>query len=414
MGWIDKILRREIQEVRASPENPSVSVSDFSAVSTYFPAGSSSVSVTDDTVLGFSAVFAGIRIISEAIASLPLQVYERTTEGKVLASEHPLYNLLHNSPNPNMTSFIFRETMMANTIRGGNSYAKIIRKGSQDVVELEFLDPATVEPKMNGKKLVYKVDGQDLSADKILHISGLGFDGIKGKSLLDVARENIELALSAQKFGANYFKNGANLSGVIEHPARLSSEAATRLRNSWNAKYSGINNSHSTAILEEGAKFTKIGSTPNESQFTETRKFMVTEMARLLLIPPHKLADLEKASFSNIEQQSIDFVVYCIRPWLVRWEQEMNRKLFKVAENGRYFVEFNLSGLLRGDSAARGEFYLKMLQNGVFSINDVRSLENMNAVAGGDEHFVQLNMIPLSKAVEYAESVINKPSAPAA
>lgn len=408
MGWFNKVLGREVQEVRASPENPSVNVSEFANVSTYFPAGGPSVSVTEDTVLGFSAVFAGIRIISEAIASLPLQVYERTKEGKVLASEHPVYNLLHNSPNLNMTSFIFRETMMANTIRGGNSYARIIRKGSQDVMELEFLDPSTVEPKMNGKKLVYKVDGQDLAADKILHISGLGFDGIKGKSLLDVARENIELALSAQKFGVNYFKNGANLAGVIEYPTQLKDGAAKRLRESWNAKFSGLNNSHSTAVLEEGAKFVKIGSTPNESQFTETRKFMVTEMARLLLIPPHKLADLEKASFSNIEQQSIDFVVYCIRPWLVRWEQEMNRKLFKLSDNNRFFCEFNLSGLLRGDSTARGEFYLKMLQNGVFSINDVRSLENMNAVAGGDEHFVQLNMIPLSKAVAYADSIISK------
>lgn len=414
MGWFDRILRREVQEVRASPENPSVSVSDFGAVSTYFPAGSSSISVTTDSALTFSPIWAGVRIISEAVASLPLSVYERTKEGKVLAPEHSLHNLLHNSPNPVQTSFSFRETMQANTTLNGNGYALIIRNGAQDVLELEYLDPAKVEVKLVDKRLVYTVDGKAVTADKILHISGLGFDGVKGKSVIDIARENIELALSQKKFGINFYKNGANLSGVIEYPTKLTKEAADRLRNSWNAKYSGLNNSHSTAVLEEGAKFTRIGSAPGEAQYTEILNFLVTEVARLLLIPPHKLADLTKSSFSNIEQQSIDFLVHCLRPWLVRWEQEMNRKLFKEADKGRFFVEFSMEGLLRGDSAARSAFYREMLNTGVFCINDVRKLENMNTIPGGDEHFVPLNYIPLSKAVQYADTIINNPTTPAA
>lgn len=357
---------------------------------------SAGVHVNEDSAMRFSAVWGAVRILSETIASLPLNVYKKTDAGKEIDREHPIYKLLHSEPNGFMTSFIFREVLMSHVSLWGNHYSLIVKK-KQRPVELIPLHPTEVEPVLLKNKLYYKVDSENVRGtydyEDILHIPGLSFDGIKGKSPITYARENIGLGLAAEKFGANFFGNGANLSGVLEHPATLSDAAQGRILKSWNSKYSGINKSHKTAVLEEGMKYTRIGIPPQDSQFIETRKFSINEIARIFRIPPHMLADLEKSSFSNIEQQSIEFVIHTIRPWVVRIEQEINRKLFWEVEKGVNFAEFNLNGLLRGDAEARGSFYNTMFMIGAMSPNDIREFENLNKIDGGEKYYVPLNMI---------------------
>lgn len=360
--------------------------------------------VNSDSAMTFSAVYACVRVLSESIASLPLPVYERLEKGKRRASDHYLYKLLHDVPNSEMTSFTFRETAMNHLLLEGNFYAEKEFDGGGRVVGLWPLNPhKTWCERINGelkyKSILPNGNQAVFHKDQIFHIPGMGFDGIKGYNPIRLAREAIGLGLAAEEYGARFFGNGAKPGGALEHPATLSDGARENLRESWNEMHQGLDKQHRIAILEEGMKYTQIGIAPEEAQFLETRKFQVTEVARFFRVPPHMLADLERATFSNIEQQSIDFVTHSLRPWLVRWEQAINIELFGLDSN-RYFAEFVVDGLLRGDIKSRYEAYAIGVQNGFLSANDISEMENRNPIENGDVYLVPLNMIPVEQLTD--------------
>jgi HK97 family phage portal protein len=371
----------------------------------------SGVTVNENTALKSTAVFACVRILAETVASLPLPVYRRLPGGgKERATDHYLYPLLHDQPNPEMTSFEFRETLMGHLALWGNAYAEIQRNGAGEVVALWPLRPDRMRVSRDDQGLQYKYTLPDgttavLRQRNIMHIRGLSGDGLVGYSPIRMAREAIGLALATEEFGARFFGQGSRPSGVLEHPGKLSKEAKENLRESWERMHSGLSGAHRIAILEEGMKWTQIGIPPEDAQFLETRKFQVTEIARIFRIPPHMLADLERATFSNIEHQSIEFVVHTIRPWLVRWEQAFKRDLFLPGEREIYFAEFLVDGLLRGDIESRYRAYATARQWGWMSANDVRELENMNPIPGGDVYLIPLNMVPAGSAGEAQRSI---------
>jgi HK97 family phage portal protein len=306
-----------------------------------------------------------------------------------------------------MTSFVFRETLMSHLLLWGNAYAQIIRDGRGQVIALYPLlpDKMTVDRAAGGEIIYqYRTDRglYSLRREEVLHIPGLGFDGLIGYSPIATAKNAIGMAIATEEYGASFFANGANPGGVLEHPGVV--KDPKRVRESWNAVYQGSSNAHRVAVLEEGMKFQAIGIPPEQAQFLETRKFQINEIARIFRVAPHLLADLEKSSFSNIEQQSLEFVKYTLDPWVIRWEMAIQKALFSTAEKKQYFVRFNLDGLLRGDYASRMQGYATGRQNGWLSSNDIRELENMNLIPaelGGDLYLVNGNMLPLSQAGQF-------------
>ncbi len=379
---------------------------------TFMMGGSTSgKSVNERSAMQMTAVYACVRILSEAIAGLPLHMYRyRDDGGKEKATEHNLYHLLHDEPNPEMTSFVFRETLMTHLLLWGNAYAQVIRNGKGEVLALYPLMPSrmSVDRSKDGRIVyIYSRDqseanaGKDsqvvLTSDDVLHIPGLGFDGLVGYSPIAMAKNAIGMAIACEEYGARFFANGASPSGVLEHPGTL--KDPKRVRDSWNAAYGGTSNAHKVAVLEEGMKYVPISISPNEAQFLETRKFQIDEIARIFRVPPHMVGDLEKSSFSNIEQQSLEFVTYTLSPWMVRWEQSLFRALLSKEEKDRYFFKFNVDGLLRGSYHERMQGYSVGIQNGFMSPNDVRQLEDLDLIPdelGGNRYMVNGNMVDLA------------------
>lgn len=359
---------------------------------------SSGIDVTADSALTVAAVYAAIRIISEAIASLPLDTLSLTTGGaKIKLFQHPTYSVLHDAPNEEMSSYKFRETMQAHTLLRGNGYAEIVRNGRGVTTEMWIMDPRAVKPVRIDKKLMYEVrliNGQkvDLPPERVLHISCLG-DGMIGWSPIRLARESIGLGLATERFGARFFGAGAIPGFVLQHPGELTDLARDNLRRGWMTKHGHHDSSHSLAILEEGMTAEKIGIPPEDAQFLETRKFQVVEVARWYNVPLYMLADLERATFDNIEQQKIDFWTNTMRPWLVNWEQELNRKLFP---RGDAFAKFNISGALRGDLESQYKAFAIGRNWGWLSVNDIRLLLDMDPLEPdiGDQYLNPLNMVP--------------------
>lgn len=372
----------------------------------YFGTSGSGKSVTAQTAIQLSTVYACVRVISETVASLPLGVYEATNDGNLKAGDHPLYRLIHDEPNAEMTSFVFREVMLAHLLLYGNSYSQIIRSGKNTVVGLYPLLPDHMDVDRDSKgNLTYTYTTSDgktvvIKPQDILHIPGLGFDGIIGYSPIALEKNAIGLGIASEEYGSKFFSNGARPSGILTHPNTVKNPKA--VRESWNSAYGGSSNSNRVAILEEGMTFTPLSIPNNEAQFLETRKFQVDEICRIFRVPPHLVGNLEHATFSNIEHQSIDFAVHTIRPWLIRIEQSMNRALFTDQEKGRFYVQFNIDGLMRGDYKSRMEGYAIARQNGWMSANDIRALENQNPIPkeeGGDAYLVNGNMIPITTAM---------------
>lgn len=398
-----------IFKARDKPTN-STSGSAFS----FFMGGSlAGKRVNERTSMQMTAVYSCVRILSEAVASLPLHVYRYTESGsKEKALDHPLYFLLHDEPNPEMTSFLFRETLMTHILLWGNAYCQIIRNGKGEVIALYPLMPDRMEVDRDSEgKLYYQytmVQGDPktmkgtvvkLLPTDVLHIPGLGFDGLVGYSPIAMAKNAIGLAIAAEEYGSKFYANGAAPSGVLEHPGVI--KDPSRVRESWVNTFGGSANSNKVAVLEEGMKYTPISINPSDAQFLETRKFQINEIARIFCVPPHMVGDLEKSSFSNIEQQSLEFVKYTLDPWVVRWEQGIKRALLSFDEKKEYFVKFNVDGLLRGDYQSRMNGYAVGRQNGWMSANDIRELENLDRIpedAGGDLYLVNGNMLPLSEA----------------
>ena len=390
MGIISRIFRS-----RDAPKNATAG----SGYSFMLGSSASGKSVNERSAMQITAVYSCVRILSEAIASLPLHLYKYTDTGTAKATDHLLYFLLHDEPNKEMTSFVFRETLMTHLLLWGNAYAQIIRNGKGEVLALYPLMPdrMNVDRDESGNIVYeYMVSQEDapinsgstvkLSPSEVLHIPGLGFDGTIGYSPIAMAKNAIGLAIATEEYGSKFFANGAT--------------EPERVRESWNKGFGG-ENKHKVAILEQGMKYTPISISPNEAQFLETRKFQIDEIARIFRVPPHMIGDLEKSSFSNIEQQSLEFVKYTLDPWVVRWEQSIKRTLLLPDEKGSYFAKFNVDGLLRGDYQSRMNGYATARQNGWMSANDIRSLEQQDLIPdeeGGNLYLINGNMLPLKQA----------------
>jgi HK97 family phage portal protein len=366
----------------------------------------SGVQVDELRALQTSAVYACVKILAETVASLPLHLFKKGKGGKSeMAEQHPLFSCLYEMPNDEMTSFEFREMMMTSLLLWGNAYARKIRKNGH-VTELWYLKPQlmTVERDTQTGRIKYTYSDDitnqtyEYKPEQIFHIKGLSLDGVTGLSPISQAREAVGLSLATEEYGAKFFGNGARPGGVLEHPGIL--KDPEKLRESWNKVYQGTRNSHKVAVLEEGMKYHTIGIAPEDAQFLETRKYQVNEICRIFRVPPHLVGDLERATFSNIEHQSIEFVQHTIRPWLVRWEQAISRSLLDEKERLLYFSRFNVDGLMRGDYKSRMEGYAIGRQNGWLSANDIRHLEDLPPIPkeqGGDAYLVNGNMTAVSK-----------------
>ena len=404
MGMFSGLFRS-----RDKPQNSTAGT----AYSFYLGGTTSGKTVTERSAMQMTAVYSCVRILAEAVAGLPLHLYRYNADGgKEKAIDHPLYLLLHDEPNPEMSSFVFRETLMTHLLLWGNAYAQIIRNGKNQVVALYPLMPnkMSVDRDENGKLYYTYYRGSDeairdrqyavkLQPSDVLHIPGLGFDGLVGYSPIAMAKNAIGMAIACEEYGAKFFANGAAPGGVLEHPGTIKDPA--RVRESWQHTFGGSGNANKVAVLEEGMKYTPIGISPEQAQFLETRKFQINEIARIFRVPPHMVGDLEKSSFSNIEQQSLEFVKYTLDPWLVRWEQSIYRTLFTESEKKELFVKFSVDGLLRGDYATRMSGYATARQNGWMSANDIRELENLDRIPaeeGGDLYLINGNMCKLADA----------------
>lgn len=406
-------LFSNIFKARDKPQNRTIG----SNYSFFFGGTTSGKPVNEHTAMQMTAVYSCVRILAEAVAGLPLHLYKYTDSGgKEKALSHPLYFLLHDEPNPEMSSFVFRETLMTHLLLWGNAYAQIIRNGKGEVIALYPLMPNRMSVDRDSSGALYytytkysdeaptmKGMTVTLRPSDVFHIPGLGFDGLVGYSPIAMAKNAIGMAIACEEYGAKFFANGAAPGGVLEHPGTI--KDPQKVRDSWNAAYQGSSNSHRVAVLEEGMKYQPIGISPEQAQFLETRKFQINEIARIFRVPPHMVGDLEKSSFSNIEQQSLEFVKYTLDPWVIRWEQTISRALLRPDEKKLYFAKFNVDGLLRGDYVSRMNGYATARQNGWMSANDIRELENLDRIPpelGGDLYLINGNMTKLEDAGIFA------------
>lgn len=359
----------------------------------------SGVSVSEYNALTLPAVWACVSIISKPMAYMPAHVIRSRNGRTEMAMDHPLWYLLHTEPNPEMTSFTFRQTLQSHTCLWGNGYAEIQRDGAGRTVGLwPLLPDRTFPERRSDRSIVYRtnVDGRpiEMEPDDVLHIPGLGFDGLVGYSPIRMAREAVGLGLATEEFGARFFGNDAKSGGFLMHPGKLSEKAVANLKDDQD-KQGGLSNAHRVKVLEEGLRFIPTTIPPDDSQFLQTRSFQLSEIARMFNVPLHMIQSQEGSTVwgTGIEQLQIAFVQFTIAPWVRTWEEEMNRKLFTTREReAGYQVKFNMNALLRGDMAARSAFYASGIQNGYMSRNQVRALEDWNAEPGLDEFLTPKNM----------------------
>ena len=379
-----------------------------------FGTANSGEKVDEQSAMQISTVYACVRLLAETVAALPLHLYRYTDggKGKESAFDHPLYRILYRQPNDEMSSFIWRETMMTHLLLWGNAYSQIIRDGRNNVLGLYPLLPENVEVDRDEQGQLYYIyhaytdevpgeQNQDIyfRKDEILHIPGLGFNGLVGFSPIAMMKNSLGTTLAVEKYGASFFKNGAQPSGVLEHPGVL--KDPQKIRDNWTAVYGGANNAHRVAVLEEGMAYKAISLPPEDSQFLSTRQFGVEEICRIFRVPPHMVQSLEHATFSNIEHQSIDFVVHTLTPWLVRFEQAIIKDLLLEEEQDVLFPKFNVDGLLRGDYQSRMNGYATGISNGFLSPNDIHRLENMDLIPaeeGGDDYYLNGGYVKLRDA----------------
>ena len=367
--------------------------------------------VDEKSAMQIATVYACVRLLAETVAGLPLHLYISKDGGsaKEKATDHPLYRLLYRQPNPEMTSFSFREVMMTHLLLWGNCYAQIVRDGKNGVLGLYPLLPENVEVDRDEKGQIFYIyhaytdekpgeNNRDIyfRRDEIFHVPGLGFNGLVGFSPIAMMKNALGTTLAVEKYGSSFFKNGAQPSGVLEHPGVL--KDPSKIRENWSAVYGGANNAHKVAVLEEGMQYKAISLPPEDSQFLSTRQFGVTEICRIFRVPPHMVQNMEHATFSNIEHQSIDFVVHTLTPWLVRFEQAIIKDLLLPDEQDDYFPKFNVDGLLRGDYQSRMQGYATGISNGFLSPNDIHRLENWDLIPaekGGDDYYLNGGYVKL-------------------
>ncbi len=359
----------------------------------------SGVNVSPETAMRVSAVYACVNIIAQSVAQLPLIVYERSEDGRTKdrLTDHPLAKLLKR-PNFWQTPYEFWSMMIGHVALRGNAYAikNIVRGQTRELIPVH---PNRVQVIQTAElKLIYKFTDKggkvfDLAQERILHLKGLSWNGFTGISPIEQARESIGLSLATEQHGAALFKNGAQPGLILMHPGTLKPDARKNIKKSWDERFTG-ENAFGTAVLEEGLKPETVGMTSEDAQFIETRKYQAVDIARFWNVPPHKIAILDRATFSNIEEQNIDFVVDTLMPYTVNAQQVIMRDLLLPGERQKVFVEFLLDGLLRGNSKARGEFYKKAITCGWMTRNEVRAAENLNPIDGLDEILVPMNMAP--------------------
>lgn len=405
MGILDRL------EQRARIENPRVPLSASNILEALgmempTPAG---VNITHDKALGITAFWAGVRAISQTIAGLPLQVYEKTGEKtRRQAPEHPVYNLLFKRPNPYMSAFTFKEMRAAHLLCWGNSYAEIQRNERGQIVALWPLLPDRTGAEIRGGQKFYytHIDGTKiwLSADKVLHVPGLGFDGIQGYNVIKIHRDSLGLSVAANEYGAQFFGNAARPSGILVHPGKPSEQEKQEFRESWNQVHAGLTRAQRTAIMWGGMKWEKISMAPEEAQFLQTREMQIEEVARILNINPILLQHFTKATTwgSGVAQFLVAYGKFTIAPWLERDEDAMDWDLFSEAEHGRYYVKYNLDSLLRGDAEVQAKVLEIKRRNGIINADEWRELDDENPLPDGlgQEYFMPLNMVPVSQMIE--------------
>ncbi|MBO9598641.1 MAG: phage portal protein [Cohnella sp.] len=362
-------------------------------------AAKSGVHVNDESAMRVTAYLAAVKIISETVASLPLHVYRAIGDNRERAPNHPLYEVLHYQANPEMTAYTFHETFQGHICNWGNGYAYIDRDGAGRVTALWPLLPDRTWPDRdaNGNlfywtRLPKTNELRKLDPFDVLHVPGFGFDGVVGYNPIRLAQEAIGLSLASEEFGARFFGDGATPSVILEYPGKLKGEALQEFKKAAKEAYQGLSNAHKIMILEEGLKHHTMTIPPDAAQFLETRKFQIAEIARIWRVPLHMLQELDRSTNNNIEHQSIEFVVHTIRPWLVRREQAYRMKLLSRRErNSGFYAEYNVEGLLRGDTKSRFEAYGVAIDKGWMNPNEVRRKENENPYPGGDAYRAPLN-----------------------
>ena len=366
--------------------------------------------VDEKSAMQIATVYACVRLLAESVAQLPLHLYKVSElDGQEKARDHPLYKILYREPNPEMTSFSYWEAVMTHLLLWGNSYSQIVRDGKNNILGLYPLLPENVEIDRTDKGELYfiyhaytnEVPGETnkdiiFRRDEVLHIPGLSFNGLVGFSPIAMMKNSLGTTLAVEKYGSAFFKNGAQPAGVLEHPGVLKDPG--KIRENWMNAYGGASNAHKVAVLEEGMQYKPISLPPEDSQFLSTREFGVEEICRIFRVPPHMVQDLKRATFSNIEHQSIDFVVHTLDPWLVRIEKAIVTDLLVEEEKDLFFPKFNVDGLLRGDYKSRMDGYSIGISTGIISPNEARRKENMQPLPedeGGDFHIVNGTFIKL-------------------
>jgi HK97 family phage portal protein len=381
--------------------------------------GTSGERVTETTALSLSVVWACVRVISEDIGSLPWMTYRREGEGREKASDHELYPLLHVRPNVEMSAFTLKETLLCHTLLWGNGYAEILRNRGDRVVGLYPLRPDMTKPVRKGGVLKYEVRSETggppayLDSADVFHVKGLSGNGVEGYPVTRMARDSMGAAMAAEKYAGSFFGNGVTPGGMLEHPGKLGPEAQKRLRQSVEASHKGASKAHRLMILEEGMKFNRWTIPPDEAQFLETRQFHIPEVCRWFRVQPHKVADLSRATFSNIEESNLDHVSGTLRPWAIKLEQEANYKLVRPAEQGDVYTELSLDAFLRGNALGRAQSNEIKFRNGILNADEWRAQDNMNALPNGEgqRFFVPMNYVPADKVDEVIANKA-KPAAP--
>jgi len=400
LGWripfIDKIsdLFWDTLVSRASVNFPADWLKNYYEFGGGFDTNAAGVSVNESTALKHSAYWRAVNLLSSQIASFPIGLFKRLPNGNTEEiTDHAAVRLLTRKPNGITTPFIWKETTQANVLTKGNAYSYIDRDRQGNPVSLSILEPGNMAPKTDGKKLVYEYLQDVYDPYYILHIPGLSFDGIKGQSVLQVAAESMGVGLAMQKYSAGFYKNGAKQSGFLLHPLSLGAKAITGLKKSFDKIAKGPEGG--TGVLDEGMKYQPNSTPPIDQQLLQLKQFSVQEIARWFGVPVHLLMEESRSTFNNIAEQGISFVRYTLTQWVERWEAELESKLLTEVEKDDHFFKFNMNSLMRGNPTDRGEFIAQMIQNGVFSINDARKLEDLNSIDGGDKHYVQVNMQPI-------------------
>lgn len=369
------------------------------------------IGVKEETALAVSAVFAAVDRISSSLASIPLNIYEQRGDTRIKAVDYDQYYLLHTAPNIKYNSFQFRKTLFSHALLWGNGYVRIHRDQNARPKYYEIILPSHVtDIKDVDDRLYYHIQGvaEPIPYYDMIHITGMSLDGYMGKSPVRIHAESLGAALARNQYSASVMENGGFMSGIIKSAGQLKPEQKEGLRNSFMDRHTGAKNAGSIAVLEYGLEYQQLGMSPKDVQLIEAMKFTVEDVARIYGIPQHMIGNLDRSTNNNIEHQGIEYVQYCLMPWAVAFETAVDSRIHRIFDRGRYYTKLELNALLRGDINSRKEFYKDMLDRGVFSINDVLGLEDMNPVAGGDTRMVMANMMPLDKVNDFYQAKIDK------